>query len=47
MIKNAGGGFAVASIGHDLEISNGLVVSLGASASANFDNTVSMGKNAM
>lgn len=43
--QDTGGGFAVASIGYDLELSKGLVASLGASASANFENSYSMGTN--
>lgn len=42
--KNIGGAFAVASIGYDVELSNDLVVSLGASASLNLDHPV-MGRD--
>ncbi|MBE9531577.1 MAG: hypothetical protein IME98_02090 [Proteobacteria bacterium] len=45
--QDTGGSFAVASISHDLELSQGLVVSLGASASVNFENSFSMGQNAL
>ncbi len=41
--QDTGGTFAVASIGHDLEVADGIVVSLGASASANFENEFALG----
>jgi uncharacterized protein (TIGR02001 family) len=44
--QDTGGGFAVASIGYDLEVAEGIAVSLGASASVNFENSYSMGQNA-
>lgn len=44
--QDTGGTFAIASIGHDLELSKGLVVSLAASASVNFESSFSMGQNA-
>ena len=44
--QDTGGGFAVASIGYDLELAEGIVASLGASASVNFENSFSLGQNA-
>ena len=41
--QDTAGSFAVASIGHDLEVSGDITVSLGASASVNFDNEFALG----
>lgn len=45
--QDTGGGFAVASIGYDLELADDIVVELGASASVNFENSYSMGTDAL
>ncbi len=45
--QDTGGSFAVASIGHDLELADGIVVSLGASASMNIENSYSMGTDSV